>query len=93
MEFQTLFVLPDGSEIATIKATVISATAIINSLINSIELILVLFRNGQVRWLHQRKHSCSSQNDSYHKCCDDGSRVVAHGVVLSAIRLAECKGM
>ena len=93
MEFQTLFILSDGNEIATIRATVISATAIINSLINSIGLILVLFRDRQVRWLHQRKHSCSSQNDSHHKGCDDSSRVVAHEVKLSTARLAECNGM
>ena len=93
MRIQTLFALPDGNDTATIKATVISATAIINSLINSIELILVPFRHGQVRWLHQRKHSGTGQHDRHDEGGDDGGGVVAHEMKPSAIRLAECNGM
>ena len=93
VRFQTLLALPDGNETATIKATVISATAIINSLIDSIELILVPFRHGQVRWLHQRKNCRTRQNYRHHKGCDDGSRVVAHGVNRTIVRLAKCNGM
>ena len=78
VKIQTLFARPDGKETATIKATVISATAIINSLINSIELILLPFRHGQVGWLHQRKYSRTGQNDRYDEGGDDGGGVVAH---------------
>ena len=75
---QTLFALPAGNDTATIKATVISATAITNSLSNSIESILLTFRHGQVRWLHQRKNCRTGQNDRYDEGGDDGGGVVAH---------------
>ena len=55
-----------------------SAAAIINSLINSMESLLLPLTDRQIRRLHQGENNGTREDDRHHDGGDDCGRVIAH---------------